>query len=160
MTSMNLSELYGQYKKEDEVFVAEPGDYVLEVTRCGKRDTGVVPTYRIVEGPHAGKTVLAGGFYLTERSRSIFFRNLSGFGLGEDFFKMNPSLEDIANALVGRTVSVKLKKTDWQGNDRNEIPIGAIKLVGAGGPSATSAPSAPTPVPVGSAPVPPGSAPF
>lgn len=132
---MNLSDLYSQYKKEDEIAVLEPGDYVLEVTRCGKRDNGVMPTYRVVEGPHAGKTVMAGGFFLTDRSRSIFFRNINGFGLGEDFFAMNPSFEDLANALVGRVVRVTLKKRDWQGQDRNEIPIGAIKLVGAATPT-------------------------
>lgn len=162
MTSMNLSDLYSQYKKEDEIAVLEPGDYVLEVTRCGKRDNGVMPTYRVVEGPHAGKTVMAGGFFLTDRSRSIFFRNINGFGLGEDFFAMNPSFEDLANALVGRVVRVTLKKRDWQGQDRNEIPIGAIKLVGAATPTgaapaappAAAAPPAPpaTPAPAPAAP--------
>lgn len=143
---MSLSELYKDYKKEDEIFVAEPGDYVLEVTRCGKRDNGVMPTYRVVEGPHAGKTVMAGGFYLTERSRSIFFRNMAGWGLGEDFFGMNPTFEDIANALVGRVAKVTLKKKEWQGQDRNEIPIGGIKLQGAAAPSGNgSAPAPPTP---------------
>lgn len=133
MTTVNLQDAFKQYQKEDEVTVLEEGEYTLEVIRCavrGQDKNALMPVYRVIGGPYAGKTVMAGQLTLTENSKSIFFRNLKGFGVDENFIMQAAGgLKDIADALVGRVVKMKVQKRQWQGNDRNQFPIGGVMLV-------------------------------
>lgn len=133
MTTVNLQEAFKQYQREDEVTVLEEGEYTLEVIRCavrGQEKNALMPVYRVVGGPYAGKTVMCGQLTLTENSRSIFFRNLRGFGVEESFIMQAANgLDDISKALIGRIVKMKVQKRQWQGNDRNQFPIGGVMLV-------------------------------
>jgi len=144
MTTVNLQDAFKQYQKEDEVTVLEEGEYTLEVIRCavrGQDKNALMPVYRVIGGPYAGKTVMAGQLTLTENSRSIFFRNLKGFGIEEAFIMQSAGgLDDIAKALIGRVVKMKVQKRQWQGNDRNQFPIGGVMLVSL--PSQPGAPQA------------------
>lgn len=160
-----LGALFAEYEKNSAVTVLDAGKYKLEVTNCSPRNNGVLPTYKLVEGPGAGARVFAGGIYPgeTEGGRIAFFRKLEKFGLGKEFFGQNPTLEDVAKALVGRVIEADLEVGHWQGEPRNEMGFG-IKLVSApatpavgGVPAAavtttTTTPPTATPVPSATAP--------
>lgn len=130
MATASVSDLYQAYE-QDELVVLDPGEHRLVVDTCSvKNDNAVLPTFRVVGGPQAGKRVLAGQQTLTEKSASIFFRNMKGFGLDKSYFDQNPTFEQIAQDLVGRVVDVNLEIQPWKGDDRNKISIGGIKLIG------------------------------
>ena len=167
--TVSLYDVYQTYQKEDELLVVDEGQYELEVISCSvKSDNSLLPTFKILGGPMQaaapgeqpvnpiGRRLLAGQFTLSEKSRSIFFQNLKGFGIGESFFAQYRNLGQrevfgiLATALVGSKVSVYLAKRDWQGSDRNHIPIGKIKLIGSGTNGA--APAAAVPAAVAAAP--------
>lgn len=158
MAEVSVSDLYQTFEK-DELVVLPPGNHRLEVISCSVRNgNAVMPVFRAVGGPYAGKRVMCGQETLTEKAASIFFRNMKGFGLEKSFFDTQPSMEQIAQALVGRVVDVELTIEPWKGEDRNKHGIGAVKLVGTkdaagvltevgGGttPAATPAPAAAAP---------------
>lgn len=169
MTTESVKALYDQFE-DDEAIVLPAGNHRLEVSTCTvKNGNGLFPMFRAVGGPNAGKRVMAGTQVLTPNSASIFFRNMKGFGLGRDAIEAIPgdSIEEIvaglAPQLPGRIVDVELTIEPWQGDDRNKIAIGGIKLVGikdeagvvhevsSGAPTAP-APAAPTAAPVAEAP--------
>lgn len=147
-TTVNLHEVYLQYKEEDELLVVDEGTYDLEVISCTvKGGNSLLPTFKVLTGPYASRRLLAGQFTLSDKSRSIFFQNLKGFGLDELFWAQSPSFEQIAAALVGRQVTVFLVKRDWQGSDRNSIPIGKIRLIGGAAAAAPAAAAVAAPPP-------------
>jgi len=176
MASGTVGELYKTYEK-DELVVLAAGTARLSVESCsvkGEDNNAVFPIFRVVAGQEpngedaAGKRVMAGQQTLTDRSASIFFRNMKGFGLGKDYFDTDPTFDQIAKDLVGRVVDVELQVDNWKGQDRNKVAIGGIKLVGhkdpttgqvnyldgeAAPPPAAAAPAAPAPAPA-PAPVP------
>lgn len=150
--SINLGEMFQQYKDNDLIEALPAGTYQLEITHAKALANGVRPTYKVVgAGPHANKKVMAGGFYLTEKSRSIFFRNMACLGLDVNYFAQQPTLDDVAKALVGRIADVEVEVRQYNGEDRNEIPIGRIKLVsapplpGVGGAPVVTQAAAPAP---------------
>src|SRR5690606_17786068 len=102
-----------------------------EITSAKALSNGVRPVYKVVGGPHAGKRVMAGGFYLTEKSRSIFFRNMACVGLDANYFAQGPTLDDVAKALEGRVIEADLEVLFFKQKTAYEIPIGRIKLVSA-----------------------------
>jgi hypothetical protein len=154
-STVNLGALYKQNKADNELECLEPGEYRLEVTSCKARATDIMPVYKVVAGPHTGKRVMAGVFSVkSEGAVNIFFQNMKGFGLGEDFFAVpgNESLEAVAAALKGRVADITLGVKQWKNEDRNEVKIGAIKIVSApplpaaGGVPTAAPPTAPPPV--------------
>lgn len=132
MSTVNLQDMFSQYQREDEVTILEEGVYILEVARCSVRgDAGLLPIYRVIGGPYNGKTAMCGTMTLSDKSRSIFFRNLKGFGINEEFIQQCSGFKDIADALVGRVVEMKVQKKPFQGQDRNSFPIGGVRLADA-----------------------------
>lgn len=165
--SENLASLFAEYEKNAAITVLPKGTHRLKVASASAKNNGIQPVFTVQEGPDAGKRAMAGGIFpgTTEGGRIAFFRKLEKFGLGKDFFAKNPTLEDVAKALVGRVVDVDLDVKEWNGEDRNEMGFG-IKLVdapalpGVGGVpnTATSAsapvssePQVPAPVPTSAA---------
>ena len=132
MATVNLQDMLKAHEDE-EVAVLPAGEYQLEVVRAIVRPSakgeGILPTFKVIGGPYNGKTVMAGGLYLTDASRSIFFRNLKGFGIDKTFVAQCSGLQDIANALVGRILKVQLEVGKWKNEDKNEVPIGGYELV-------------------------------
>lgn len=131
--SVNLGSVFNEWQQDggDDLFLADPAEYRLEVISCKARTTDVMPVYKITAGPYAGRKVMAGVFSWNGNAKGIFFRSMKGFGLDADFFKQGPTAEEVAKALVGRVADVTLGQKEWQGEMRNEIPIGAIKFVSA-----------------------------
>lgn len=167
MAEVSLADLYRQYKQEDEITVLEPGTYTLEVIRAsvrkGQKGDGIMPVFKVKEGPYAGKTAMCGQFTASENGRSIFFRQMAGFGITEQFWAQGATIQDAANALVGRVIKANVTQRDWQGQPRNNIAIGGITLVSsapAGGvPGGAPAPVAAAPVVPQAPPAPPAEAP-
>lgn len=150
--SINLGEMFRQYQEHDQLSALAAGTYQLEITSAKAVSNGVRPVFKVVGGPNAGQKVMAGGFYLTEKSRSIFFRNMTCVGLGPDYFASMPTLDDVAKALTGRVIEAELTVKEYNGENRNEIPIGRMKLVSApalpgvnGAPNVNVAQAAPLP---------------
>lgn len=132
MAEATLGDLFAEYEKNSAVTILEAGKHTLEVATCTVRNNGLLPTYKILEGPDAGKRAMAGGIYPgeTEGGRFAFFRKLEKFGLSKDFFSARPTLEDVATALKGRVVTLNLTISEWNGEPRNEMGFD-IQLVSA-----------------------------
>lgn len=139
MASVNLSDLYQKTGGGSGAEVFPPDTYDLEVTSAKAKEDGttIMPVFKIIAGPYAGKKVLAGGFFFTsEGAASIAFQNLAGFGLDKTFFtQATRSVSDIATALVGRQVRVILNQSEYKGTTRNGIEIGKIQLLGQAPPA-------------------------
>jgi hypothetical protein len=147
---------WGSLRKraEDATKPPEPGWYVLECTKAENKKAQssgnpmIAAQFKIVEGPAAGKTGIFNNFNLTvdnDFAMSIFFRNMEAFGIDAAFFETNPSLDFVAQSLVGRRANVELGIRTWQGQPRPQFenirPIdGQMPVVGAPnvGPSVTS----------------------
>jgi hypothetical protein len=136
--TVNLGSAFKEYQVEEGAVPA--GNYRLEVASCKASvsqngNPMLTPTFKLVPGTDArypnGRTVLAGVFALTENSKSIFFRNMAALGLDQTYFEGSPTLQDAANALEGRVVDAELEVREYQGQDRNSIPIGKMVLVSA-----------------------------
>lgn len=51
----------------------------------------------------------------------FFFRNMEALGLNREYFASNPSMEQVAAALEGRTARIEVSTREWNGSDRNEV---------------------------------------
>lgn len=133
-TEETLGALFAEYEQNSDLTVLPADRYTLRVTSCTVRNNGLLPVYKVEEGPYAGKRVMAGGIYpgKTEGGRVAFFRKLQKFGLGKDFFSQNPTLQDVAKALNDRVVTIVLGVDTYQGEQRNEMGFD-ITLVSAPG---------------------------
>ena len=153
MTSVNISDLFNAYKKEQIAALPE-GEYELEVASAkAKNETQITPTYTVLSGPYAGQKALCGQFtFSSENAASIAFQNLAGFGLDEAFFLQRPTTTDIAAALVGRRIRAFVEVRDWNNQQRNQFKIGAIQLISAAGPAVVTSAGIP-PVAVAAPPV-------
>ena len=103
MGEIDLRALFAEYANDVGLVELAPGSYRAEIVRCSSRKTSLVPVYKILDGPEAGKHAIVGRIHpgRTEGGRAAFFRKLEKFGLGREFFRTNPTLEDVARALVG-----------------------------------------------------------
>jgi hypothetical protein len=120
-----------------------------EPTKASSSGADMIKTTLVVEdGPHSGRRLWT-NFVLSPESPfalNMFFKNLGGFGLGEDFFaeleasgaSVETSISVIADALVGRTASGSVTVRQWQGQDRNEINNFVIGGSAAGAPASAS----------------------
>lgn len=79
-------------------------------------------TWKIAQGPTKG-TVWSNMVISPESGAalSIFFRQMKALGLGDEYFAGNPSLEQVAKALVGRRAKITVATQQWNGQDRNAV---------------------------------------
>lgn len=160
-----------------------PGEYEVEVGKTGVKKTNagdkdmILVYYRALSGPMMGKGTVLNRMTLSpesEQAMGIFFREMDAMGITSEFFGPGTSVEDIANALVGRRCRVQIVVTQWNGEDRNEVtairkplPTGAVAPPQPGipvpAPTSTNGvphvPQAPAQAPVATAPVTPPSEP-
>ena len=109
-------------------------------TGCGYR-------FKITTGPHAGNTLVNDFTISPENANALgfFFRHMGALGLNSAYFATKPSIEKIAQDLVGRRCRADVIIDTWSGQERNKISN--IKPPGNGpstGPS-VSPPLAQTP---------------
>jgi len=89
-------------------------------------------TLVIESGPYTGRKIYH-NFTISPESQiamQMFFRALKTLGLGESFFAQQPSVEGIAQALIGKRATVTLESREWQGQARENVktwkdPVGA-----------------------------------
>jgi hypothetical protein len=121
---------------EDSVKPLPDGQYNVKVEKAEavKSSTGkdMLKLVVIVEdGPHAGRRLWP-NFVLSPESpfaMNLFFQNLAGFGLDEDFFTVleesglgvEDSLALVAEALVGRTASGTTTQREFKNRVMNDI---------------------------------------
>lgn len=160
-------------------------DFVIKEANAKTASTGrtmYVAKMAVEGGPFNGKTVWHNFVLVPENPTALgwFFKNMGTLGLGQEYFKSNPSDHHVAEALVGRRFRGQVVIRKWQGQDKNEIkaffpPAGAAVGSGNGGasvpPTATAhaapqppaapvtpppaPPAAPAPPPVQAPPTPP-----
>lgn len=113
---------------------------------------------KIVGGPHDGR-VLWTQLTLSvdnDNAVAIFFRQMAALGLGKEYFAQQPSFENVAQALVGRSAIFEVGIKTWQNQPRNEVsnikPAGAVPGIAPQAPVAPAPPATPVP-PVPAAPV-------
>jgi hypothetical protein len=83
----------------------------------------------------------------------FFFRHMEALGLNREYFSSNPSLEQVAAALEGRSATIEVSTRKWNDQDRNEVKSIKPPKTGSNGvaaapkpagvPSIASAPSQP-----------------
>lgn len=123
------------------------GQYDVEVGSAEHKPSSTgkdmwVVVFRVLVGPHAGRTVY-NNFTLSPGNANalrFFFTHMNVLGLGQQFFAANPSPDQVANALVGKRCSIKVKQRLYNGAMVNDV-----KAILASG--VTSAPPAPGTVP-------------
>jgi hypothetical protein len=116
------------------------GDFPVVVTSAtaGASSTGkpmIKATLKIESGTFAGRTLL-NNFNVTADNPSamrIFFGQMSVLGLNTAFWNSNPTLEQVAAALVGRRAVVTVGSRQWQGTDREQIENWKPAVGGPGG---------------------------
>lgn len=117
-------------RAEDATKPPEPGWYVIECTKAEVKKastTGnpmIAAQFKIVEGPAAGKSGIFNNFNITpdnDFAMSMFFRHMTALGLGSSFFDADPSLDQVAETLVGRRVNAQLGIRTWKDQDRAQI---------------------------------------
>lgn len=152
------------------------GDYDIQVTKseASKSSGGKTMfklTLNVVAGPHVNRKLWTNLTVSPENPNAlgIFFSQMAAFGLSGDFFKSNPSPEQVASALDGKYARVTAAQREWpkgSGQIRNDVTSikaaviagGQGAIPGVGAPAAAPAPTpvaaAPAPAPVQAAPAP------
>lgn len=115
-------------KLRDDATTILEGDFAIVITdvKVGESQTkkAMLKCVLTVEsGPYAGRKVYH-NFTISPESQpamGMFFRALTTLGLGDAFFAQNPSMESIAQALMGKRANVTIEKREWQGQERENI---------------------------------------
>lgn len=145
MTEFNWSQLMSE---ADVGIVPVPaGEYevqcataVVKPTSTGKQM--IVCRYNIVSGPHQGRTAYNQVTLTTDSppAMGFFFRNMKAHGLDANFFAANPTLEQVAENLVGKLAHVKIGVKNVNGDDRNSMDGFSPSQLQGGAPVAAPAP--------------------
>jgi len=167
MGSVNWSELQ-KAAGEASIDPVEPAIYDVFVDSAEAKQSGngkdmVVAVFKIENGPNQGRKIF-NNFVVTpdnEVALAFFFRHMASLGLNEAFFATNPSMAQVASALVGRRARLKVSIRQWNEQDRNQVdavmpPLDGGAAVAAPAPAGTPAmptvaaptPTAPAPAPV------------
>jgi hypothetical protein len=134
--------------------VLPKADYDFEIVGAEHRTTQTgkdmfVVRCRIIDGPFKGR-VLYNNFVISPDSQvamGIFFRHMKALGLGLDFFKSQPSNEQVLDALEGVVFRGSVGTETYQGSERNAIKNFFPATRPAGGGSVPPPPPAPAPAP-------------
>ena len=160
MAEESWATLYDQ--AAEELTPLPNGDYDFEVTTSNVKTASTGKTMYVIkaqvtDGPNAKKSCWH-NFVVSKDSpeaMQIFFRNMDALGLSRDFWRTNPSDDDVVKALKGRRFRGTTKLRTYQGQERPEFQ--RMTPLGSGGGFRPG--SAPPPPPGASAPPPPPTAP-
>lgn len=159
------SKSWGDLKKQaDDASRPVPKDWYdviitkADLTTASTGSLMIKAQLKIVGGPYNNRMLFTNFVLSTENSiaLSIFFRNMSAFGLDDAFFASlagadadpEVGMQTVAQTLVGRVARADVGIRTWQGQERNEVGQFARQTnTPIGGPvMPTSASSAPTPI--------------
>jgi hypothetical protein len=111
--------------------------------------------FQVNGGPHNSRSVWNRFVVSPDNPKALgyFFSNMRALGLTAEFFGANPSDDQVAAALDGRSCRVELTQTEYNGAIRNEVkkvmaPEGAAQTPVSAPSSAPAAPVMPSGNPV------------
>ena len=78
---------------------------------------------RIVDGPSKGRMHFNNFVWVPENDKAVqmFFVNMREFGLDKEYFRTNPTFEQLANEMLNRRVMVEIEHTEYNGNTREQV---------------------------------------
>ena len=128
MGSYDFASLYGQ--ADSSIFVYDAGevDAVVESSTWGRTKDGTKGQwdirFRVTTGPNAGRAQIRFPMTITADSPQalgIMFRHLEALGIPSTWLQTNPPEEQIAQAMVGKPVLLKITVDEWEGVQRNKV---------------------------------------
>lgn len=154
---VGFDQLYDQFGKGSEPIPVGEYDFVVVSSEAKKTQNGkdmFRVQCKVESGPHVGRSVW-NNFTISPESDGAmqwFFSDMRNLGLGQDFWRRNPGVDQVAEALVNRRFRGTVKITEYQGQERNEIErIKAPRSQGGADvpppPIAAAAPAPPPPPP-------------
>lgn len=145
-------EASGPLPASDYPFVIQGAEY--KETSTGK-DMYVIKAV-VEDGPNKNRAVWH-NFVVSPESApamEVFFRQMNVLGMGKDFWRSNPSNDQIINALKGRRFIGSVEVKAYNGVDRNNIKVIKAPKAAAGPSAPPPPPPPPAPAPVAAAPAP------
>jgi len=126
-----------------------PGTYDVRVVEGTAKTTGsgkdmIVLKYEIVGGPHGGRKVPNNFVISPENANALgfFFRHMAAMGLDTAYFSQNPSPQQVAAALVGKTCRIEVGTRTWNGEEREDVKKVLPPLAGQPAPVQDAVPTA------------------
>jgi hypothetical protein len=128
MGQYDFNSLYGQ--ADSSIFVYDAGevDAVVESSTWGKTKAGDKGQwdvrFRVTTGPNAGRAQVRFPMTITAdnpQALGIMFRHLEAMGIPEAWIKTNPPEEQIAQAMVGKPVLIRIVLDEYEGVQRNKV---------------------------------------
>lgn len=161
MTTVNFSELYASAGSAVSANNFEPlpdGDYELKVIEASSATTSTGKLmYKVtneVQGGAFDRRRVWDQLVITPenpKAMNMFFMKASSIlGVGQEFWKANPTPAQVEQALLGRSFRATLGTRTYNGNRSNEIKRyypGAATAVAAAVPAAAPFAAAPAPAP-------------
>lgn len=159
MTQIDFNTLFNN---TPEISAVPAGKYhvVVESAEAVKTKQTDLPMLKlslsIVGGPQNNRK-LFDNINVTSRDENkapvvqrFFFRKMAAFGLGfQEYLSQNPTMEQLAQAIVGRQAEVTVKIEQWNGEDQSRVSgyakAGAVSATGPAAP--VVAPGSPTGIP-------------
>lgn len=129
-----------------------PGVYDVRVVSSETKTTGagkdmIIVKFEIVGGPNAGRKVSNNFVISPENANALgfFFRHMRALGLDSAYFAQNPTVEQVAASLVGKTARIEVGTRVWNGEEREDVKKIMPPSAGLGAPQVPVA-VAPQPV--------------
>jgi hypothetical protein len=134
MTTVPWDVLVAKAKESGVTEVAPIGTYQvrIESAEAGESSQKKTPQIevrlKITEGEHAGKrpTTFHHRVYMTENNASLFMKSMKALGISDEtLMQLRPTLDQIARAIIGKTVTVKTQAAKRDGQvqmDRDGNP--------------------------------------
>lgn len=157
--SLNFADLM---KQAGPIEALPIGDYdvVCKTAEATSTKSGEKPMikakFSVESGPHAGRTIYWNAVISQENATAlrIFFEQMDALGLNSAFFASSPSLEAVAQNLVGKRAKFNVAHRQYNGKAQVDVkrvsPAGASAVGGLGNFGSLPA----TPAPVAAAPAP------
>lgn len=133
-----------------------PGTYDVVVVKGEARTTSagkdmIVVSFQIQGGPHGGRKVPNNFVISPENANALgfFFRHMRALGLDSAYFSQNPSPQQVAADLVGKTCRIEVGTRTWNNEEREDVKKIMPSAPGqapATGPEQAAAPATPAPV--------------
>lgn len=104
------------------------GDHEIQVVKS-KADKSrnqkdmIVVQFQVVEGPHAG-AIIFNNFVISPESPNalgFFFQHMQILGLGADFFAQNPTMEQVAQALLMSRAKITISVGEFKNKPKTDV---------------------------------------
>lgn len=129
MSSFSFKQLQDQAKEAGIGEPLPPGRYTVKAveatagrTKAGDKDK-IDVKFSVVSGPHANRKLFNQYTISPDNNNALafFFRHMAAFGLGSDFFASEPTIQQVASALIDKVVDVDVIIDTYDNQDRNKI---------------------------------------